>query len=200
MWIVKLGGSLLDYPGLKKWLEVLSNTAAPMVIVPGGGPLANAVRNAQMHRKFTDAVGHHMGLLAMEQNAYYLSRLNPKLEPCDNWPAMQKSLANGKLPVWLPAQMVMADPDIVRDWTVTSDSLSVWLASRIQCDGLILVKSCPLSGKHTTAKQLSQKGIVDQSFPQRVAAAEFPVFITQRDKYHQLDSILAGNSFDAIKL
>ena len=40
MWVVKLGGSLLDYSGLSDWLEALANAPRPVVIVVGGGPLA----------------------------------------------------------------------------------------------------------------------------------------------------------------
>lgn len=200
MWIIKLGGSLLDYSGLLDWLDALANTQQPVVIVIGGGPLAEAVRNAQKQWKFTDAVAHHMGLLAMEQNARFLASLDSRIAPCDDWQVMQESLDNGKVPVWSPVRMVMAAEDIVPDWRMTSDSLSAWLTDKLSGEGLLLVKSCSLVSGQLTAGQLCKDEVVDQAFPAMAAQAGYPIRIMQRKNYHQLDDLLAGRDSDSVQV
>ena len=63
MWVVKLGGSLAYSPELPHWLSALAHTDA--VIVPGGGPFADTVRDAQQIWRFDDATAHAMALLAI---------------------------------------------------------------------------------------------------------------------------------------
>ena len=200
MWIIKLGGSLLDYSGLSDWLDALANTQQPVVIVIGGGPLADAVRNAQKQWKFTDAVAHHMGLLAMEQNARFIAGLDSRINPCADQYSIQTSLDNGEVPVWLPAKMVMATQDIVQDWTMTSDSLSLWLANRFSAAGVLLVKSCSLPCGRIAASQLSKDEVVDQAFPAMVAQVDYPIRIMQRENYLQLDHLLDGRRCDALSV
>jgi aspartokinase-like uncharacterized kinase len=45
MWVVKLGGSLLGSPELPRWLDTLVKISdGKVLIVPGGGMFADAVR------------------------------------------------------------------------------------------------------------------------------------------------------------
>ncbi|HSG93628.1 MAG TPA: uridylate kinase, partial [Methylotenera sp.] len=68
MWVVKLGGSLLGSPELTSWLETLVKISdGKVLIVPGGGMFADAVRQAQEASLINDAVAHHLALLAMDQ-------------------------------------------------------------------------------------------------------------------------------------
>jgi len=200
MWVVKLGGSLLDYSGLSDWLEALANAPRPVVIVVGGGPLADAVRNAQKQWNFTDSVAHHMGLFAMEQNASFLASLDSRVDPCADEYSIQKSLDSGKVPVWLPVKMVMAAQDIVQDWTMTSDSLSVWFANQLSAAGMLLVKSCSIPSGRIIASQLSNHEVVDQAFPAMAAQASYPIRIMQRENYLQLDDLLTGRGCDALSV
>ena len=65
--VVKLGGSLAFSDALRPWLDALSQCARHVVVVPGGGPFADAVRAAQPRMGFDDRAAHHMALSAMEQ-------------------------------------------------------------------------------------------------------------------------------------
>ncbi len=64
--VVKLGGSLADSAQLPRLLRELARLP-DLVIAPGGGPFADAVRRAQKERGFDDAAAHDMALLAMAQ-------------------------------------------------------------------------------------------------------------------------------------
>lgn len=200
MWIIKLGGSLLDYSGLPLWLDAIANSRQSVVIVVGGGQLADAVRNAQKRWRFTDAVAHHMALLTIEQNVRFLARLDSRLVPCADTQAIEKNFGAGKVPIWLPEKMVMSAEDIIPDWATTSDSLSAWLANQLPARGLLLVKSCFIPGGNAEASLLCRSEIVDQAFPSMIEWENYPVWIMQRDKYNQFDKLLLGQDADALQV
>jgi aspartokinase-like uncharacterized kinase len=55
--------------------------------------------------------------------------------------------------------------DIVPDWSFTSDSLSLWLARRLEAEALLLIKSVPMPGAGATPEELSATGMIDAAFP-----------------------------------
>ena len=72
--VAKLGGSLHAAPELPVWIAALKNWPHRLTLVCGGGPFADAVRSAQPKMGFSDATGHAMALLAMEQYALALAQ------------------------------------------------------------------------------------------------------------------------------
>ena len=64
--VIKLGGSHAFAPQLKDWIGAVAAQAGRIVLVPGGGPFADAVRDAQARMGFDDGAAHRMALLAME--------------------------------------------------------------------------------------------------------------------------------------
>jgi hypothetical protein len=69
--------------------------------------------------------------------------------------------------------MVMADPAVAQSWDVTSDSLAAWLASRLDADRLVLVKSAPPPPLPLTPARLAAAGLVDAAFPAYCAGARW---------------------------
>lgn len=162
--IVKFGGSLSSSPVRDAWLATFLAWGGPLILVPGGGPFAQAVRTAQQQIGFDDKAAHRLALLAMEQFAVVLAARSDGFVLCQSCLAMDEALARGKIPVWLPSGMVLEAPDIPASWDVTSDSLAAWLAGTYGAGRLLLVKSCdpapPLS-----AEGLAADRIVDPLFP-----------------------------------
>ena len=50
--VVKLGGSIVRSGQLAPWLETIAAAPAPIVVVPGGGALADEVRDCQQQLGF----------------------------------------------------------------------------------------------------------------------------------------------------
>ena len=65
--VVKLGGSTASAAGMDAWIAALAGSGLPLVIVPGGGPFADQVRQAQKRLGFSDGAAHAMAILAMDQ-------------------------------------------------------------------------------------------------------------------------------------
>ena len=162
--VVKLGGSFAFSEQLRNWIEALAACAGQVVIVPGGGPFADAVRLAQTRMGFDDRAAHRMALLAMEQYGRALASFNSVLSPADSVSAIRQHLDADRVPVWMPSPMVLRADDIAPSWDVTSDSLAAWLAARIGADRVFLVKHAKNISARAALKDLIAAGIVDEAF------------------------------------
>ncbi len=169
--VVKLGGSLSSSEQLAAWLEALAGCGGRAVLVPGGGPFANTIRATQSKLRFTDAAAHEMSLLAMEQYGRALASIREGFQIADSARSIELALASGKVPIWAPASMVLDAEDIPANWTVTSDSLAVWLSAQINAARLLLVKRGKIAMERVQVTDLAALGIVD---------AAFPAFLTRR--------------------
>jgi 5-(aminomethyl)-3-furanmethanol phosphate kinase len=163
--VIKLGGSFAFSEVLTDWIRALASCAGRIVIVPGGGPFADAVRFAQSRMGFDDCAAHHMSLLAMEQYGRALTNLNDLLSPADSVEAIERRLSAKQVPVWMPARMVSEAADIAPSWKVTSDSLAAWLCSVIGANRLILVKHVGSLSGQRQCEDLVTMGVLDEDFP-----------------------------------
>ena len=189
--VVKLGGSVVRSPELSAWLDVIAASARPVVIVPGGGALADEVRAAQARLGFGDGAAHRMALLAMDQLAWAVGGLRAGFEVGDTEDALRASLAHGRVAVWAPYSLVAGRSDFPQSWTVTSDSLALWLARRLGAECCFVIKSIQRRRGRFSATQLASHGVVDQAFPAMCKGAPFPVFLLGRGDQAALAGSLA---------
>lgn len=175
--IVKLGGSLAGSARLAGWLDALAACGGRAIIVPGGGPFADAVRAAQTTMSFDDAAAHAMALLGMEQFGQALASLRPGFHIAASVGAIRRVLRDGNVPVWGPAAMVLRTKDVPASWDVTSDSLAAWLAGRLSAKRLLLVKHGRVLESPAAAVDLAAAGVVDAAFPRFLADSGAQAFI-----------------------
>jgi aspartokinase-like uncharacterized kinase len=165
VWVVKLGGSLANSEEFRRWLDVIATAGAgKVVLVPGGGPWADEVREAQKREGFDERVAHRKALRAMEQYGRVLCTARSELVEAEYAHAIHKVLKDGKVAVWMPYEMVVADPSIPESWDVTSDSLAAWLARQLNASDLLLVKSLKIDGPQPRIEDLMRRGWVDPAF------------------------------------
>lgn len=193
LWVFKIGGSLHDKPQLRPWLNALATYGSGrVVIVPGGGPFADAVRRAQRLWEFSDLDAHHMALQAMEQFGRLVIALEPRLVSATIEPEIFGLLTRGHVVVWFPTVMVTSDSMIEPSWDVTSDSLSAWLAARLGAAHLALVKSVePPPGCHS-AEYLVERDIVDRSFPRHLGNSDLRCWWLGAAQSSAVAGLLAG--------
>ena len=182
MWVVKVGGSLQFSRSLVDWLKLLAREGGGNVaVVPGGGEFADRVRATQAGLGFDDATAHRLALQAMEEFAGVLAHLEPRLVPAASEREIRQTVSCGLVPVWLPSQMAGSAPEIPQDWSVTSDSLALWLARRLQADAVILLKSVEPPRNSRDAAQLAAAGYVDEAFPRFFADYSGRVTVVAQD-------------------
>jgi aspartokinase-like uncharacterized kinase len=162
--VVKLGGSHANGPHLEDWLQAIAAEAGSIVLVPGGGPFADAVRAAQASMGFDDGAAHAMALMAMAQFGRALQSLNPNLILTPSRSAIRRALEDGKVPVWSPEPMARAAA-LPESWELTSDSLAAWLAGALRADQLVLVKHGRFEAAAFDVHDLVARGVVDPLFP-----------------------------------
>jgi len=175
--VIKIGGSCAPSLDLRRWTALVAGCGGRAVVVPGGGPFADAVRAAQPTLGFDDAAAHHMAMLGMEQFGHALASFDARLTVADSMPALRRALAEGKVAVWLPARMAMKAADIPASWEVTSDSLAAWLAGKLRASRLLLLKQVELTRQPVAATALAEQGIVDPAFPEFLKASGVAAFI-----------------------
>jgi aspartokinase-like uncharacterized kinase len=164
--VLKLGGSLAGGDHLRFWLQLAADHADRfLVLVPGGGPFAEAVRQAQGKLGFGEGPAHRMALLAMEQYAIAMAGLEPRLCMASSPITIERALIRKQAVAWRPSAMVLGRPDLPESWDLTSDSLACWLAEEICARGLVLVKSAEPPGNDRSAEALAEAGYVDPAFP-----------------------------------
>ena len=192
--IVKLGGSHALSPRLAAAVAGIAAAQSPVVIVPGGGPFADAVREAQPRIGFSDAAAHRMALLAMCQYGEALVSLHERLAPAHSLAHIRDVLAAGGVPVWMPWPLTGGLDAVRESWDITSDSLAAWLAARLGATRLLLVKSAepPASEPEADAETLAQSGIVDPAFPDYARESGVPAWWIGPSAIGQLACIIDG--------
>jgi 5-(aminomethyl)-3-furanmethanol phosphate kinase len=169
--VLKLGGSLAESGRLSAMLCLVARATTPVVIVPGGGPFADAVRAIQPQLQLTDRLSHRLALLSMHQMGHVLAAHDPRFVPAETPADISRILAAGAIPVWLPFALQQDDDTLPADWTATSDALAARLAERLRCGGVALVKSCAIALDATLA-EVTTHGIVDPVFAHVVTRAQ----------------------------
>ena len=174
--VIKVGGSLVESEAAAALMRALAVRRPPrLIVVPGGGDFADAVRVTERRHPIGDQAAHHMALLAMHMSAVMLGAFAPGYVVAESPEEFEAAWEREQTPVWAPERMVLAAPDVPASWDVTSDSLAAWLARAIAASRLLLVKSCPVpEAMDGNAAALAAAGIVDPSFPGFVAGANLP--------------------------
>jgi aspartokinase-like uncharacterized kinase len=137
--VVKVGGGLLRDEGLEglgRACAEATEIAAhrPVLVVPGGGPFADAVRAVDEQVGLDDATAHALALRAMDQLGVLLRRLLPV-------ELLAELVAPRGLALLQAAPAFAGRPDVPESWAVTSDSLAVLAAAAIGADEAVLLKS-----------------------------------------------------------
>jgi len=122
--VVKLGGSL--YNRVPDLVPVFLASVRPIIIVPGGGIFADAVRKTRGN----DDSAHWMAVAAMDQYGWVIAS--------QGIPATTLLQVPDKPVVFLPYCSMQKHDPLPHSWDVTSDSIAAWIADMLGLDLLIL--------------------------------------------------------------
>ena len=144
--VVKVGGGLLGTDGaFARVVRALAASAAGrFLVVPGGGPFAEVVRERSRHLQIDTDTAHWMAILGMDQYAHALASRIRGAALVERERDIPVALAAGQIPVLAPYRWLRAADPLPHSWDVTSDSIAAWLAGALGATRLILLK--PVAG------------------------------------------------------
>ena len=141
--LVKVGGSLAVYPEKLRTLCVKISEISKehkLIVVPGGGEFADVVRRLDKRFHLSCNMSHRMAILGMDQYGLLLSDLIPRSVTADKLEEVKFFLDSSKLPIFLPSNLLVREDPLENSWAVTSDSIAVYIASRMKVTKVLLVK------------------------------------------------------------
>ena len=184
MIVVKVGGSLYDHPRLGPGLRAFLGSLAPspVLLVPGGGAFADAVRKLDAVHGLGEERSHWIALRAMSVAAEFLTRLltNRGERPGLSRPSGGRSQDGRDKPgrshgqVFDAFRFAAEDDTLPHSWAVTSDSIAARAAVVYRAERLILLKSVDIP-PGTPWVEAAANGWVDPHFPKLAADAPFPI-------------------------
>lgn len=148
--VIKIGGGVAAYPhGIDKVCAVVAEASRHhrIVVVPGGGPFADAVREFDRRVGLSPDAAHWMAILAMDQYAHVLASRIPGALLVDEPGAISAAAAKGRAAVVAPSRWMRSADVLPHRWEVTSDSIAAFIAGALDAARLVLVK--PTEGGET---------------------------------------------------
>jgi aspartokinase-like uncharacterized kinase len=174
--VVKVGGSLFDLPDLGPRLCGWLDRHAPreVLLVPGGGPAASAIRTLDRTHALGEETSHWLALRALAINAALLAALVPASCVIDGLDLAELVWEQNRVPVLDAFAFCEADEEndghLPHSWAVTSDSVAARAAVVMNAAELVLFKSAPPPPGDAAAWAAS--GYVDEWLPRVLAETD----------------------------
>jgi aspartokinase-like uncharacterized kinase len=173
--VIKVGGSLYNVTDLGRrllrWLETIDSVRP--LLIPGGGPTAEAVRAFHRVHRVSEETCHWLALRALSLNAHFLADLLGRALVVEDLAECPRSWADYRLPILdLYSFARQDDPQpgrLAHSWRVTSDSLAARVAAVAGAPRLILLKSVSIPPTMSWS-EAAQQGFVDAAFGATVSS------------------------------
>ncbi len=194
MWVVKLGGSLNNDPrtAASGWSCWCSWAAAASPLVCGGGSFADEVRRIAGALALRRSAGTQHGRAGDGADDLPGAGLEPQAAPDHSKDGIRKVLHGGHTALWLPLELMREQPTRTRTGTLSSDSIALDLARKLNAERLVVVKSCAIDPMASLA-DLVQAGVLDSRFASLGSGAAFPIDIVHRDELARMRSLLLAD-------
>jgi len=195
--IIKLGGSLIGSDELQHWLSAIERRAnnENIIVVPGGGQYANLIRHEQRRLNYSELTAHRQAILSMCQTAFlfqeYFPRLKAIYDSCDAHQFYDKGLPL----IWVPFELLEKGNLIAANWDITSDSLSLYLASKLSADYLYLIKSIVINQQEHYLSNYIKKGVIDKGFQSLIKYNESNIYIYSSSDFEYFSDLVKREQF-----
>ncbi len=141
--VVKIGGGLAAIPGaLEAVCAAVGDLArsSRVVVIPGGGSFADAVRDCDLKLGLSHDAAHWMAILAMDQFAHLLAERIERAELVDEPGGIAAASGEGRVAVLAPYRWMRSADVLPHSWDATSDTVAAFVAGALDAAHLVLVK------------------------------------------------------------
>src|SRR5665647_1290561 len=191
--IVKVGGSLALYPEKLRNLCTKINEISKeqkLIIVPGGGEFADVVRCVDKRFHLSCNTSHKMAILGMDQYGLLLSDLMPYSVTANKLIEIKHFLDLDQLPIFLPSNSMIREDPLKNSWAVTSDSIAVYIASRLKVTKVLLITD--VDGIYNN----DPKTVSDAKLINDISASELLAMDKRTSVDKELPNLLLKNPID----
>jgi aspartokinase-like uncharacterized kinase len=164
--LIKVGGSLLGWPGLVPALRsYIGNSSHPECLVFGGGVAADLVRDWHKAYTFSQSASHWLAIGAMDLVAHAMVEAIPGAIVWSSPLAPNSEGLHIVVPSFFCKADAVQDPNncLPESWEATSDSIAIRMATVWRIPSLILCKSCGVQGD-SLLSPVGPAGFVDPLF------------------------------------
>lgn len=193
MFIIKFGGSLSKSPDvIRKIFGILEEVSFnhKFIIIPGGGEFADIVLKYYETHNLNLKISHDTCILAMDITGKILS----------NFTKIKTSYELKENTILLPSRMLI-DSDLEISNEITSDSIAIYIANKIDAENVILLKNIDgifVDGKlrgEISAKELEKiKGdVVDAAFPKFIQKYKKTAYVVNGNFPERITILIKGN-------
>ena len=157
--IFKIGGQILENSkNIESTISQLTqlyeeNILQKILLIPGGGSYANFIRRIDEELMLGDDLAHWMAIYSINYNGIELNRKYPKLECIGELEKFQD--AKKKFCVFLPYNYLQKNDTLPHSWDVTSDSIALYIAYKLQLNRCFLIKD--VEGIYSNSMELIKK-------------------------------------------
>jgi 5-(aminomethyl)-3-furanmethanol phosphate kinase len=141
--VLKIGGGLAAIPGALDRVCATAGQVArdrKVLVVPGGGPFADRVREFAGTTPLSCDAAHWMAILAMDQYAHVLVERIPGAVLVEEPGAILGTIRQGTAVVLAPSRWMRSADVLPHAWEVTSDSIAAFVAGAVDAERLVLIK------------------------------------------------------------
>lgn len=173
--VVKVGGSLFDSPNLGERLTgwLTETGAGRVLLVPGGGGLADTIRAFDRHQHIGEEAAHWLALRTLAVSAHMLAAVLPGSGVVSGWDECPAVWAGGGLAILDSFAFSLADEGrlgaLPKSWDVTTDAIAARVAVVGGVSRVVLLKSAPRRWRDWQAA--SDAGYVDRYLPRLLAGS-----------------------------
>ena len=135
--VVKIGGSLFpEYTGAL--CEKLAESEEKLVLINGGGDLANKLREYDDIYNYSNETNHWNAIRCMDIIGNCIADKNKDIECVYSLEEIEEVHKKNKIPLLLIFELMKRDNPLKNSWNITSDSIACWVAHKINAKLLIL--------------------------------------------------------------
>jgi 5-(aminomethyl)-3-furanmethanol phosphate kinase len=203
-WVVKIGGSLFPEYSINLARRLVG---ADVLIICGGGDLANQIREYHKKIGLSPSAGHWAAILCMDILGMILADKIPESKTVRSLEEAQKVLDDGGLPVLVPSILLEELDPLEHSWRVTSDSLSLYISNLLKAKLLIatdvdgIYTHSPSEDGAQFIKEISAKKLLnfgetslDESFAELLLEYKTSSYVVNGKHPERVISLLEGHS------
>jgi aspartokinase-like uncharacterized kinase len=211
--VIKVGGNILlnHSDSIKPLFSTIFELGKNLrvIVIPGGGSLANEVRRMHKECNLSDSTAHLMAILAMDQNAFMINQFLEGSRVVFDLSDAKRTTKGHRVAVLAPFRLMFNRDPLPHSWNVTSDSIAGYIAKSVRAEKLILLKDvdgictddprkvndASLIEKVTASElieTMTKPTCIDKMLPKVIRHSKFKTHIVNGLFPERLENILKG--------